>query len=161
MATPQELEAKLWKALKSDRTLMLGVDGVEDGHSRPMTALVEGESGPIWFFTGLPNAVADYAQRGNCRAIAAFSSKGHDLFASIHGTLSLSRDRDVIDRLWNPYIAAWFDGKDDPKLVLLRFDPERAEVWLNESNLLAGVKMMFGVDPKRDAQDKVGTVDLR
>lgn len=161
MATPQELEARLWKALKSDRTLMLGVDGVEDGHSRPMTALVEGESGPIWFFTGLPNAVAEYAQRQNCRAIAAFSSKGHDLFASIHGTLSLSRDRDVIDRLWNPYIAAWFEGKNDPKLVLLRFDPERAEVWLNESNLLAGVKLLFGIDPKRDAQDKVGTVDLR
>ncbi|HUD41026.1 MAG TPA: pyridoxamine 5'-phosphate oxidase family protein [Dokdonella sp.] len=161
MATPQELEARLWKALKSDRTLMLGVDGVEDGHSRPMTALVEGESGPIWFFTGLPNAVAEHARRDDARAIAAFSSKGHDLFASIHGTLSLSRDRDVIDRLWNPYIAAWFEGKNDPKLVLLRFDPERAEVWLNESSLLAGVKLLFGVDPKRDAQDKVATVDLR
>jgi len=160
MPTPQELEAKLWKALKSDRTLMLGVDGVEDGHSRPMTALVEGESGPIWFFAGKPNAVVDHLSQ-NRRAIAAFSSKGHDLFASIHGDLSLSNDRAVIDRLWNPFIAAWFDGKDDPKLVLLRFDPERAEVWLNESNLLAGVKMLFGIDPKQDADEKVADIDLR
>ena len=29
----------------------------------------------------------------------------------------------MIDRLWNPFVAAWFEGKDDPKLQLLRFDP--------------------------------------
>ena len=159
MSKQQELESKFWKALKSDRTLMLGIDGAEDGHSRPMTALVEDESGPIWFFTGKPNAVVENLHKGH-RAIAAFSSKGHDLFASIHGELSVSTDRAVIDRLWNPFIAAWFDGKDDPKLVLLRFDPAHAQVWLNESNLLAGVKMLFGADPKTDYKDKVGDVNL-
>lgn len=160
MSDPKALEAKFWKALKSDRTLMLGIDGVEDGHSRPMTAQVEGESGPIWFFAGKPNALVEHLSEGR-RAIAAFSSKGHDLFASVHGTLAIDNDRAVIDRLWNPFIAAWFEGKDDPKLVLLRFDAEQAEVWLNESSLLAGVKMMLGVDPKKDYEDKVAEVDLR
>jgi general stress protein 26 len=139
---------------------MLGIDGAEDGHSRPMTACVENDAGPIWFFTGKPNAVVDKLGPRH-RAIAAFSAKDHHLFASIQGNLSVSNDRAVIDRLWNPFIAAWFEGKDDPKLVLLRFDPEHAEVWLNESNLLAGVKMLFGVDPKEDYKDKVGEVDLR
>ena len=83
------------------------------------------------------------------------------MFASIHGSLSISNDRAVIDRLWNPFIAAWFEGKDDPKLVLLRFDADHAQVWLNESNLLAGVKLLFGVDPKEDYRDKVGDVNLR
>ncbi|GAA0244657.1 pyridoxamine 5'-phosphate oxidase family protein [Rhodanobacter caeni] len=160
MSTEQTLEEKLWNALASDRTVMLGLDGVEDGHSRPMTAMVEGQHGPIWFFVGKPNAVVDNLSSSR-RAIAAFSAKGHELFASIHGNLSVDQDRDVIDRLWNPFIAAWFDGKDDPKLVLLRFDPEHAEVWLNESNMLAGMKMLFGTDPRDDYKDKVGDVDLR
>jgi general stress protein 26 len=160
MANLKELEEKLWKALKSDRTVMLGIDGAEDGHSRPMTACIENDSGPIWFFTGKPNAVVEKLGPRH-RAIAAFSAKGHDLFASIQGNLSVSNDRAVVDRLWNPFIAAWFEGKDDPKLVLLRFDPEHAEVWLNESNLLAGVKMIFGVDPKQGYEDKVGEVNLR
>lgn len=160
MSTEQTLEEKLWNALASDRTVMLGLDGVEDGHSRPMTAMVEGQHGPIWFFVGKPNAVVDNLSSSR-RAIAAFSAKGHELFASIHGSLSVDQDREVIDRLWNPFIAAWFDGKDDPKLVLLRFDPEHAEVWLNESNMLAGMKMLFGVDPRDDYKDKVGDVDLR
>ena len=159
MDTPEQLEQKFWKALKSDRTLMLGVDGVEDGHSRPMTAQVEGERGPIWFFTGKPNAVVEHLSQ-NRRAIAAFTAKDHSLFASISGNLVVDNDRAVIDRLWNPFIAAWFDGKDDPKLVLLRFDAEHAEVWLNENSLLAGVKMLLGVDPKRDYADKNAEVDL-
>ena len=49
--TPHELEVRFWKALKSDMTVMLGVEGVEDRHARPMTAQVEGEEGPLWFFT--------------------------------------------------------------------------------------------------------------
>ncbi len=160
MSTEQKLEEKLWSALSSDRTVMLGLNGVEDGHARPMTALVEGDRGPIWFFTSQSNAVVENLARSD-RAIAAFSAKNHDLFASIHGKLSVDQDRQVIDRLWNPFIAAWYDGKDDPKLVLLRFDAEHAEVWLNESNLVAGVKMLFGADPKKDYQDKVGDVDLQ
>jgi general stress protein 26 len=160
MSTEQTLEEKLWNALASDRTVMLGLDGVEDGHSRPMRAMVEGQHGPIWFFVGKPNAVVDNLSSSR-RAIAAFSAKGHELFASIHGSLSVDQDREVIDRLWNPFIAAWFDGKDDPKLVLLRFDPEHAEVWLNESNMLAGMKMLFGADPRDDYKDKVGDVELR
>ena len=159
MADAKELEDKFWNHLKSDRTVMLGIDGAEDGHSRPMTAFVEDDSGPIWFFTGRPNAVVENLRKGH-RAIAAFSSKGHDLFASFHGTLSVSNDRGVIDRLWNPFIAAWFDGKDDPKLVLLRFDPENAQIWLNESSLLSGVKMLFGVDPKQGSQDSVADIQL-
>jgi general stress protein 26 len=160
MTTPNDLEQKFWKALKSDRTLMLGLDGAEDGHTRPMTAQVEGESGPIWFFTGKPNALVEKLGESQ-RVIGAFSSKGHDLFASIKGTLSIVGDRAVIDRLWNPFIAAWFEGKDDPKLVLLRLDPDQAEIWLNENNMLAGVKMLLGIDPKKEYDDKVAEVDLR
>ena len=160
MHTPQELEHKMWKALKSDRTLMLGLDGVEDGHSRPMTAQIEGDSGPLWFFTSSDNGLVQQLREGQ-RAIAAFSSKGHDLFASIKGNLSIHNDRAVIDRLWNPFVAAWYEGgKDDPKLTLLRLDAEQAEIWLNASSLVAGVKMLLGVDPKQDYKDNVASVDL-
>ena len=88
-------------------------------------------------------------------------SKDHDLFATITGQVMIDNDRAVIDRLWNPFIAAWFDGKDDPKLVLLRMDADHAEIWENENNLLAGIKLMLGVDPKKDYADHQANVDLR
>ncbi len=51
MARTREIEKRFWKALGSDMTMMLGLVGVDEGHTRPMTAQVEGEKGPIWFFT--------------------------------------------------------------------------------------------------------------
>ena len=161
MTDPRELEEKFWKALESDRTLMLGLDGQEDGHARPMTALAEERRSPIWFFTAADNALVQQLGEGSGRAIAGFASKGHDLFASIRGSLRVDTDRAVVERLWNPFVGAWYEGKDDPKLRLLRLDAEDAEVWADASSLLAGVKMLFGSDPKKDFQDKVGQVDLR
>ena len=159
--TPRELEAKFWKALKSDMTVMLGLAGVEEGHTRPMTAQLDGERSPIWFFTSKDSTIVQNLGKGN-RAVATFASKGHDLFATIHGSISGDHDRATIDRLWNPFVAAWFEGgKEDPKLALLRLDAERAEIWLDGSSLIAGIKMLFGADPKKDYKERVADVKLK
>ena len=107
-----KLESKLWKALKDDRTVMLGLTGVEQGHSQPMTAQFlhdEDERGPIWFFTSKDNDLVKALAQTH-RAVVHFSSKGHDLFASLHGELTIDNNRAVIDQLWNSFIAAWFEG---------------------------------------------------
>ncbi|MDW5316805.1 pyridoxamine 5'-phosphate oxidase family protein [Rhizobium sp. PL01] len=161
MADEQELQEKFWKALKSDMTVMLGLSGVDEGHMRPMTAQLEGDKGPIWFFTSTESELVSQLS-GSHRAIATFSSKGHDVFAAIHGDLAIDNDRPVIDRLWNKFVAAWYEGgRDDPKLVLLRFNAERAEIWKDGSSLWAGFKMLLGSDPKEDFKDNVAEVDLK
>jgi len=162
MPTPQELETKFWKAIESDRTMMLGLDGVADGLTRPMTAQIEDGHGPIWFFSSTDNGIVQKLSGGaGGRAIATFASKGHDLFASVHGGISVSRDAAVIERLWNPYVAAWYEGgKTDPKLALLRLDAEKAEIWLDGSSIVAGIKTLFGADPKKDYKDNGATVAL-
>ncbi len=162
MATPQELEKAFWDALESDRTMMLGIDGAEDGHARPMTAQFENDASPIWFFGGRDNALfGAVTGAGNSRAIATFTSKGHDLFAAVHGTLAIDTDRANLDRLWNPHVAAWYeDGKDDANLVLFRLDAEKAEIWENGSSIVAGIKTLFGRDPKKDYEGKTAEVQL-
>ncbi len=63
--------------------------------------------------------------------------------------------------MWNKWVAAWYDGgKEDPKLVLLRFDPSSAEIWRDGSTLLSGLKLLMGGDPKTDAKDDVAKVAL-
>ncbi|MEO5598915.1 MAG: pyridoxamine 5'-phosphate oxidase family protein [Novosphingobium sp.] len=160
MSSPEELETKFWNALGDDMTVMLGLDGAEDGHTRPMTAQFENDRGPIWFFTSTDNEMLRSLGMQN-RAIASFVSKGHDLFATIHGTLSQDTNEATIDRLWNPYIAAWYEGgRNDPKLAVLRLDAERAQIWEDASGLLAGAKMLLGIDPKKDYKDHVAKVSL-
>lgn len=161
MTKPAELETKFWKALKSDMTMMLGIVGLDEGHTRPMTAQLEGdEGGPIWFFTAKDNDLVQQL-RGDDRAVATFASKDHDIFAAVHGSLRVDTDKAVVDRLWNRFVAAWYEGgKDDPKLALLRLDPDRGQVWADASSMVAGVKMLLGFDPKDDYKDKMAKVDL-
>lgn len=166
MADEAEIKAKFWKALKSDRTIFLGLAEGDDGHARPMTAQLDDTGyigdeyrGPIWFFTSTDNAL--YQQIGaRSRAIAHFASKGHDVWATLHGDLSTSQDRATIDRLWNRFVAAWYDGKDDPKIALIRLDPQDAQIWIDASSITAGIKMLIGIDPKKDYKDKVAEVTL-
>ena len=161
MPDTAEMEAKLWKALKSDRTVMLGLEGDQAGQAQPMTVQLEGdEGGPLWIFTSKEtDLVKALSQSGP--AFVHFASKGHDLFAAIEGELYADNDRAAIERLWNPFVAAWFEGgKDDPKLQLLRFEPGRAQIWLNDHSLFAGVKLLLGKDPKKEYADKVAEVRL-
>ena len=73
MPTAQELETKFWKAVDSDRTMMLGLDGVDGGHTRPMTAQIEDGKGPIWFFSSNDSDLVGKLQSAR-RAFAAFSA---------------------------------------------------------------------------------------
>lgn len=160
LASPEELKKKFWKTLKSDMTVMLGLPEAEHGHTRPMTAQVEDEHGPIWFFT-VRDAVVAQKAGADAAAMFAFASKDHELFATVHGVLRVDNDRAVIERLWNQYIAAWYEGgKDDPKLALLRFEPSEAEIWLNETSLFAGIKLLLGSDPKEEYKEKTAKVAL-
>lgn len=160
MPTPDELKDKFWKSVKSDRTMMIGLAGVDQAHTRPMTAILDGDEGPIWFFTSTDTELAQKVTAGG-NAVATFADKGHDLFACVHGHLVHEADRSMVDRLWNPFVAAWYEGgKDDPKLVLLRFDPAEAEIWADGSGLVAAIKMMVGIDPKKDYRDHVAQVNL-
>jgi len=161
MSNEADIKARFWKELKSERTIMVGVDGEPGGEMQPMTALVEeDDGGPLWIFTSKETDLARSVGAGKA-AHATFTGKKHDLFASITGRLSLDRNRVVIDRLWNPWVAAWFEGgKDDPKLALIRLDPENAEIWIDASSVVAGIKMLLGIDPKEDYKDKVAEVAL-
>ena len=150
MTTEVKITADFWKHLRTDRTVMRGLEDTVPTELRPMTAQLDSDDdrGPIWFFSSTESEIVQVLA-GQDLALFCFVSKNHDVFATVHGHLTRSFDRTVIDRLWNTWVAAWYtDGKDDPKLALLRFDPAKAEIWRDGSSLLAGLSMLFGADPK-------------
>ena len=156
-----ELKRKFWKELEASPFMMLGLQGVEDSQTRPMTAQIDlpdgadsDEGGQIYFFAAKSEHLVQGID-GEHRAVATFTSKGHGLFAHVHGTLVIDNDRAVIDRLWGPVIDSWYkDGKDDPDLALLRFDTEHADIWEADagSTLKAVLIKLTGRDPGKDHQ---------
>lgn len=152
----ERLEARFWNELEASPFLMLGLQGVDDAHTRPMTAQLDGRE--IWFFARQSEELVKGLGQG-ARAIATFASKGHEIFACIHGRLSISQDRNQVDRLWSPSVASWYPGgKDDPELTLVRFEAESAHIWEAETGAAfkAAVVKLFGGDPQKaaDARDR-------
>jgi general stress protein 26 len=160
----RKIENKFWSALKSSRFMMLGVEGTRDGATQPMTANFEdqdSEAGVVWFFTANDHDFTRAMGQSN-RAIGSYCAKGHDLFASLRGTLTIDNDPSTIDRLWNPMVAEWYEGKDDPKLALVRFDIEDAKIW--ESTVSGFLKpvlnKLLGRKPEAGMKEHVAEIAL-
>lgn len=135
---PAQVEEKLWKALSDDRIGMLGLTGSNAGHFQPMSSYHEEETDTLWFFSYADNKLAGPLGEGQSEeAMFHFVDKDRQVWACIMGTLSVQKDRSKIDKFWDSQAEAWFaEGKDDPKLTMLKFTPGEAEVWINEKGLI-------------------------
>ncbi|WP_347717678.1 pyridoxamine 5'-phosphate oxidase family protein [Sphingomonas sp.] len=165
------LRKQFWNALSDSPFMMLGLEGVEDDQTRPMSAQIDApddrdkeDGGQIYFFAlkteGVGKSVTSVS-----RAVATFSAKDHRLFAHVHGSLVEDYNRNVIERLWSPSVAAWYKGgKNDPNLKLLRFDTENATIWEADKSATlkaAALKALFDFDPgKEHSHDHKADVTL-
>jgi general stress protein 26 len=152
MGQEDDIAGKFWHALRLDRTLMLGLAGVDDSHGQPMTAFLEDErdEGPIWILSSKRMDLV-WALGAGRPAVAHFASKGHDVFATLHGRLTRDDHLAPLERLWHKLATGWYGGprKDSHSdLQLLRFDLDRMQVWVKGRGAFTGVKVMFGRRPK-------------
>ena len=144
--------------LKKFDTLMVGTfqeTGEEPRlHARPMSvACVEDDSSVI-FLTSVDTEKVDEAlspRRGH------ISGQSRRRYLSAIGSFEVLKNTERVKELWKPQFSIWFEGPDDPKLVMLVFHPEEVELW--DSSGVKGLKYAFqmaralvtGERPDRDA----------
>ncbi|MBO9711388.1 pyridoxamine 5'-phosphate oxidase family protein [Sphingomonas sp.] len=140
MTDVREVTERMWKKMAASPFLMVKLDGSDD-HAQPMTANLDDEvEGKFWFYTQKDNRLA----RGG-PAMAQYVSKDHKIFACISGTLVEETDPAVIDRYWSNMTEAWFKGgRNDPNLMMLRFELRDAEIWEGDESALGFFKMLVG-----------------
>lgn len=160
--TPQKAEEAFWDALKKSNTGMLGLDRPGE-HAQPMTAFREEETGTIWFFTRDDTDMAREVASGTQDAMFHYGSKDQNVWACIAGTLTArGHDREIIDRYWNPVLAAWYpDGKDDPNIAILRFDAGDGRVWVNEGGVFKFAFEIAKANVTKTIPDAGGVADVR
>lgn len=147
-------KGQLWEALEDVTAVMLGSTDHHQ-HMQPMAPLLARDEGAIWFFTGADTELARTlgAQGGSVHVCLV--GKDHDYHACLRGHLSVQRSAEHIERFWSPMAEAWFSGKDDPNLTMLRFKPEHAEVWASTDS-----RVRFGWEIAKanltDAEPDVG-----
>ena len=158
--TAAEAETEFWDHLRKSNTGMLGLDR-PGYHSQPMTAYREEETGVIWFFTRDDTNLAKDAAGGQS-AMFTYGSKDQEVWACIHGTLSVTpRNEALIDKHWNPILAAWYPGgKDDPHLTLLRFDAGDGRIWVSRKGPVGFLFEVAKANLTKTLPDAGGVADV-
>lgn len=148
MFSDTDYTARFYEALGRIRTGLLALTDVQDSHALPMTAHFD-EPGPLHFFAPRGGKLASSVASGS-QACFYYAGPGHDLFATIHGSLEESRDTDIRQQFWSEEVERWFPGKrEDYSVAMLRFTPDRGEVWLATNLSEPGVLRLAGTPVNR------------
>lgn len=137
----EKAQQNFFELLKKFDTAMLVTHGKGGPlHARPMAIAETSEDGSVWFITGLDTPKVDEIDKDS-ELVATFQ---HDRqYLSVSGRAELHKDRARIHKVWKESFRAWFDGKDDPNIVLIRLNPSSAEYWDNTG--LKGLKFALKV----------------
>ena len=121
---------KLNDMIRDIRVAMLTtVDERGMPHSRPMATQQTEFDGVLWFLTDKHAPKVDEVE-GEHQVNLAYQAPDDDRYVSVSGRARLVQNRQKLDELWSPLHKAWFpEGKDDPRIGLLRVDVHHAEYW--------------------------------
>ena len=135
--TEAELISRVHKTINASRAVMVGVAGGPLHPFHPMKGhTVEGER-PAWFICRRDVSLVREIGGESHAAIVNVISEDHHLHASLGGELSVERDQGRLDQFWSSVADAWLpEGRLSPDVVLLRFDPAEAEVWISDNSFV-------------------------
>ena len=159
MTDKLEILDEFWDKLDDSPYVMLGIPA-QNAHSMPMNAVFDKDMpNTLFFYTSSDNRAVQAVPQNN-GGMVQFVSKGHDFFACLSGKLSTTKDRALIDKFWSNSVEAWYeDGKEDPKLVMLRMDLTDAEMWQADMGVVGIFKLLTGatIDQRKMEENHVET----
>ncbi|MGP9558308.1 pyridoxamine 5'-phosphate oxidase family protein [Psychrobacter sp. AOP7-A1-24] len=111
-------------------------------HSCPMnTTETSIGAKEIWFIGHSPSETVNNIKK-NPQVNLAYVSQDDKQYLSITGKAELVEDKDKLDELWSMAYNAYFEqGKEDPKVQLIKVVPQGAEYWANGNAIASAVKM--------------------
>jgi general stress protein 26 len=97
--------------------------------ARPLEARSDRDESIIWFLSDRRGAKDDEIEAFP-EICLTFIYPKEKVYLSISGRASVARDKERAKDLWNEQQQAWWPGgPSDPNVLLIRFKPEKAEIW--------------------------------
>ncbi|AMN48694.1 MULTISPECIES: pyridoxamine 5'-phosphate oxidase family protein [unclassified Psychrobacter] len=139
----QEQMDKLQAMVNDIKYTMMTTRTHEDHlHSCPMnTTETSIGAKEIWFIGHSPSETVDNIKK-NPEVNLAYVSQDDKNYLSITGKAELVEDKEKLDELWSVLYNAYFEqGKEDPKVQLIKVVPHGAEYWANGNAIASAFKM--------------------
>jgi general stress protein 26 len=122
---------KLRELIHDIKIAMLTTVDDTDGalRSRPMVTQESEFEDYLWFFTASDAPKVDEVQHERDVNLS-YVDQGKNRYVSVSGKALLVRDRNTMERFWQPALKAWFpDGLETRDIALLQVKPVKAEYW--------------------------------
>lgn len=107
-------------------------------NSRPMSIQECDEEGNLWFISSKESnknmEIAD-----DNRVLLQFMNNGDYEYLSVYGKAFIYDDKSTIEDKWSVFANAWFDGKDDPNVSIIRVQPEDTYYWDTKAGKLVSM----------------------
>ncbi|AWI24592.1 pyridoxamine 5'-phosphate oxidase family protein [Flavobacterium pallidum] len=128
--------------------------------SRPMSVLEVDESGNLWFMSS-SESNKNFEILADNRVQLFFSKSADNEYLSVFGTATIFSDRAHIEEVWTPIAKAWFEeGKDDPKVRVIKVTPSDAYYWdTKDGKLIALLKWATAAAGLKDAKSDDGGIE--
>jgi len=129
-----EHKEKIWNLIKDIKVGMLTTHCDDELRSRPMHLVQDNYDDTIWFFT---NSLSEkiFEMKHDRDVNLSFSCPKTQTYVSMTGKARLTHDKDLINKFWNPFVAAWFpQGKDAPDVALIAIKISKGEHWDTEKS---------------------------
>jgi general stress protein 26 len=109
--------------------------------SRPMSTLQVDDDGNIWFLSSKESNKNDELSEND--EVHLFYGHGNDKFLTVHGTATISYNKEKIKELWTPIAKVWFtEGIDDPRISVIKVKVSDGYYWDNKhGKMVQGVKL--------------------
>ncbi len=129
---------KLFEKIKDVRIAMLtSTDENHQLHSRPMGTIKPDADGSLLFLTDKDSAKV-YEVQKDSQVNLSYANPSDNVYVSVTGRASAFRDEAKIAELWSEEMRAWFPkGKEDPSIMVLKVEIEKAEYWDSPSGVLS------------------------
>lgn len=125
--TDAEHRQRLHEILADAGTVMMITRHGEELRMRPMAVAKVADDDTLYFSTSTRTDKLGEIERDD-RVDLVFQSRTR--YAAVAGEATLSRDRALIDELWQDSWRVWFpEGKDDPSIVIVVVRPSRGAYW--------------------------------
>ncbi|WP_299417700.1 pyridoxamine 5'-phosphate oxidase family protein [uncultured Sulfitobacter sp.] len=132
-----DTHTRFWEILSDMQVCMVTTEDAGLLRGRPMAPFIDTNTRTIHFVTDSESAKI-YEMNKDADIALGFADTSKMVFASVSGKGIISRDRDLIRKLWGPYCDVFFDGgAENADVAVIRVAPTQAEYWDNDKGKVA------------------------
>jgi len=107
-------------------------------NTRPMGLQETDDEGNLWFISS-DASNKNFEIKEDKRVQLFFMNNSSSQYLSVYGEATIYKDKSTIEDKWSPMANAWFDGKDDPNVSIIRVEPKDTYYWDTKAGKLVSL----------------------